>query len=369
VHAHEIFASAESNQGLVTLKKDTNNGEFPVAAKTKTVQPLFMATNRKVTKTELTEERSNTLSFFECKADCPLTKIDSWTKLSGDEFVKRLRTVAGSFPPTPAQVAAEAGKPVLADEDHPLQQHLSLFVHGYNNSWQDAVKRYAQIKAELYDKRQLGALVLYTWPSNGTSAGYLPDREDARSSGEQTADLFTALHDIVQKNELVAADTGDPTKRCKAKISIIAHSMGNYVVQKGLAVAARRLNSPQLITLIHQLAMVAADVDNDLFQRDQSDSSDGSMMANLCYRIGALYTGLDNVLGASAGLKHFGKRRLGRSGLADRNNVYDNVFDADVSNLIVQKNIHSAVFDSPKAMDFLEGVLRGYDRKHIEKAA
>jgi len=75
------------------------------------------------------------------------------------------------------------------------------------------------------------------------------------------------------------------------------------------------------------------------------------------------------MLGASAGLKHFGKRRLGRSGFADRNNVYDNVFDADVSNLIVQKNIHSAVFDSPKAMDFLEGLLRGYDRQHIEKAA
>ena len=92
-------------------------------------------------------------------------------------------------------------------------------------------------------------------------------------------------------------------------------------------------------------------------------------MANLCYRIGALYTGLDNVLGASAGLKHFGKRRLGRSGLANRNDVHDNVFDADVSDLIIQKNIHSAVFDSPKAMDFLEEVLRGIDRRHIEIAA
>jgi hypothetical protein len=134
-------------------------------------------------------------------------------------------------------------------------------------------------------------------------------------------------------------------------------------------VAARRLNSPQLITLIHQLAMVAADVDNDLFQKDQPDTSDGSLMANLCYRIAALYTPLDNVLGASAGLKHFGKRRLGRSGLADRDNVYDNVFDVDVTNLIVKKNIHSAVFLSPKAMDLLEIVLRGFDRSVIRKAA
>lgn len=340
-----------------------------MAARTKSAVPLFMATNRKVGKNGLTEDRSDKLTFFECKDNSPIDDMTSWNRLEGEAFVKRLRAIARTFPPTPAQVAAEAGKAVLADEDHPLQQHLSLFVHGYNNSWQDAVKRYAQIKADLYDKRGLGALVLYTWPSNGSSAGYLPDREDARASGEQTADLFTALHDIVLKNEVIAADTGDPAKRCRAKISIIAHSMGNYVVQKGLAVAARRLNSPQLITLIHQLAMVAADVDNDLFQKEQSDSSDGSMMANLCYRIGALYTGLDNVLGASAGLKHFGKRRLGRSGLADRNNVYDNVFDEDVSDLIIRKNIHSAVFDSPKAMDLLEQVLRGVDRKFVKKVA
>lgn len=340
-----------------------------MASKSITNYPLFMATNRLVRKDTLTEIRSDKLSFLECRANCPVTELSSWETLTGEEFIRRLRAITSTFPPTPAQKAAEEGKAVLADEDHPLQQHLSLFVHGYNNSWQDAVKRYAQIKADLYDKRGLGALILYTWPSNGTSAGYLPDREDARKSGEQTADLFTALHDIVLKNEVIAADTGDPSKRCRAKISIIAHSMGNYVVQKGLAVAARRLNSPQLITLVHQLAMVAADVDNDLFQLDNSDSSDGSMMANLCYRIGALYTGLDNVLGASAGLKHFGKRRLGRSGLADRSSVYDNVFDEDVSALIVKKNIHSAVFDSPKALDLLEGILRGIDRRHLVKAA
>ena len=340
-----------------------------MAAKSKDLYPLFMATNRKVTKSGLNDDLADKLSFFACQPESPVDEFASWAPLSADDFVKSLKQIANNFPNTPAQDAAEAGKPVLADEDNALQRHLSLFVHGFNNSWQDAAKRYAQIKSELYDKRDLGALVMYSWPSNGTSAGYLPDREDARKSGEQTAELFTTLHDSVLKNELTAAETGDPSRRCKAKVSIIAHSMGNYVTQKGLAVAARRLNSPQLVTLIHQFAMVAADVDNDLFQKEQPDTSDGSLMANLCYRVGALYTGLDNVLGASAGLKHFGKRRLGRSGLADPNDVYDNVFDQDVSDLIIKKNIHSAVFDSPKAMDYLESLLRGTDRDHIKASA
>jgi esterase/lipase superfamily enzyme len=140
--------------------------------------------------------------------------------------------------------------------------------------------------------------------------------------------------------------------------------MGNYVLQKALAVASKQLNNPQLITLVHQVAMVAADVDNDLFQEDQPQDSDGSLMANLCYRIGALYTGRDDVLGASAGLKHFGKRRLGRSGLADRDAVYDNLFDLDVSSILPKNatNIHSAVFEHAATLKILRLLLMGRDR-------
>ena len=51
--------------------------------------------------------------------------------------------------------------------------------------------------------------------------------------------------------------------------------------------------------------MVAADVDNDLFRSGENvQHGDGEGLANLSYRITALYTGRDNVLGASAGLKH-----------------------------------------------------------------
>lgn len=113
--------------------------------------------------------------------------------------------------------------------------------------------------------------------------------------------------------------------------------------------------------------MVAADVDNDLFQRDQPIGSDGSLIANVCYRIGALYTGLDEVLGASAGLKHFGTRRLGRSGLANPNTVWDNVFDFDVSDLIQHQDVHLAVFDSPQSLKLLEKILRGVDRTVLKR--
>jgi esterase/lipase superfamily enzyme len=316
-------------------------------------QPYFMVTNRGRSADGLSSRRVDTLSFFTAATGAEIVKLKNWTELSAAQFEKELLRITSAFP-------------LFDDADNTKQKHLSLFVHGYNSSWNDAARRYAQIKRDLFDESELGVLVLYSWPSDGSAAGYLPDREDARDSGQQSADLFVRLHELVLINQRAAADTKDAGRACRAKISVIAHSMGNYVAQKGLAVAARRLNSPQLVTLIHQLAMVAADVDNDIFQTDRPDGEDGSLMANLCYRIGALYTGLDDVLGASAGLKHFGKRRLGRSGLADPTKVWDNVFHQDVSQLIdKRKAIHSAVFDSPRSLVLLEQILRGVDRHHL----
>lgn len=313
--------------------------------------PMMMMSNRNIDGETLGSKVSQ-MRYFEY-AQGSVDTLASWTKISKIDFIKRLQGIASNFPLVP-------------DSSNQGQQHISVFVHGFNNDWKGAVKRYAQIKADLFEKTNLGCPILFTWPSNGSPAGYLPDREDARASAAAFAAELVDLHGQLLKMQGIAARTDDPAKACRAKVSIIAHSMGNYVTQKALAVAAKQLNSPQLVTLITQLAMVAADVDNDLFQKDKPNDSDGSLMANLCYRISALYTGLDQVLGASAGLKHFGVRRLGRSGLADSNNAWDNVFDKDVSAYLdPTKEVHSAVFDSPKALTLLEMVLRGVDRNHL----
>jgi hypothetical protein len=77
---------------------------------------------------------------------------------------------------------------------------------------------------------------------------------------------------------------------------------------------------------------------------------------------------LDSVLGASAGLKHFGTRRLGRSGLADPLNVWDNVFEFDVTTYIDPSNgAHSAVFAAPPALAIVANILRGIDRNYIAR--
>ena len=313
--------------------------------------PYFMMSNRKLEDGEPGEDCATEMLYYIAKdaAKKKLNDFSVWQVFTAEAFRQQLTDVAAAFP-------------AIADDQNQEQKHVSLFVHGYNVGWQDAAVRYTDLCQRLYSgSESLGTLILYTWPSNGSVAGYLPDREDARASAPTLADALVMLHEhIINMQQLAALK---PTKQCRAKISIIAHSMGNYVMQNALAIAAKRLNSPQLITLIHQLVMVSADVDNDIFQKNQTTSSDGNLMSNLCYRIGALYTGLDQVLGASAGLKHFGTRRLGRSGLADRNQVWDNVFDVDVSDLIDHtKSTHSAALESPESVALIRQILTGVDR-------
>ena len=102
-----------------------------------------------------------------------------------------------------------------------------------------------------------------------------------------------------------------------------------------------------------------------------SDGNDGNAVANLTYRVTSLYSGRDAVLGASAGLKHFGARRLGRSGLAlDPVSGKDNVWQVDCSGFfsptISGLDIHSAYFETPETVSLIGDILSGLDRTVLQ---
>ena len=90
-----------------------------------------------------------------------------------------------------------------------------MFIHGYNNSFDDAIKRTAQLVRDLnFD----GAAFAFAWPSQGSALNYGTDRETAAATVDACADFL----------KLVAASTGAET------IHIIAHSMGNRVLLPAL---------------------------------------------------------------------------------------------------------------------------------------
>jgi esterase/lipase superfamily enzyme len=288
----------------------------------------------------------------------PLTDINNWQKVTAANFKKLLVAAADQFP---AYDLAENEK----------QSHVTILVHGFNNKFTSATTFYQDLCGKLFDgPDSLGLCILYDWPSRGSILGYEPDRSHARLCAHDLTDVLSALFDWLVDRQQATID--NPAKACKAKVSLIAHSMGNYVVQKAMAAAWTRKNQPLLVSLINQLVMVAADVDSDLFDMGAPDNNDGNAVANLTYRITALYSGRDSVLGASAGLKHFGMRRLGRSGLsnrpplADPASPTDNVWDIDCSSFFPSETdgpaIHGVYFLNDGTLNLMRHVLRGLDR-------
>jgi esterase/lipase superfamily enzyme len=316
----------------------------------------WMITNRNVdSKAKTFGDDFTNLSFWQ-NASNNVNSFDNWTSMKQEDFQKGLVAAADTFP-DPNKTPSED------------QQHVNIFVHGFDTNWQSAVGRYGAIVNNLFSGPQsLGTCILFTWPSKGSVAEYLPDRSEARQSAEDFAEVLSSLYDWMSMKQLHAAS--DPANGCKAKTSVIAHSMGNYVVENAMNVAWTRKNRPLLMSLINQLLMVAADVDNDLFRAgDTVQHGDGEGIANLSYRVTAMYSGRDSVLGASAGLKHFGKRRLGRSGLDRTCPLPDNVWDIDCSRLLDPKlnglSVHGGYFDEPKCYALMRDLLKGLDRSVI----
>jgi esterase/lipase superfamily enzyme len=173
----------------------------------------------------------------------------------------------GRFPPTPHPLEKEAGSEVIAPDvqeealraSQTLRELLAtrlaetprkralVFVHGYNNSFEDAASTLAELWHFLGRE---GVPILYTWPAgHGGAKGYGYDRE----SGE-----FTVYH--FKQFVRLLADFPEIEQ-----IDLVAHSRGTDVTITGLRelfiesrVAGR---SPREEFAIANLVLAAPDLD------------------------------------------------------------------------------------------------------------
>jgi len=124
-----------------------------------------------------------------------------------------------------------------------FKDHALLFVHGYNNGFDHALFRTAQIA---YDIDFDGLPMMYSWPSGGGYTSYAYDRDSAVQSEPHMRRFL----------DLAIRETG-----AKA-VSIIAHSMGALPLLQVLRDLQRTL--PPGVTL-SQIVLAAPDIDRDVF--------------------------------------------------------------------------------------------------------
>jgi esterase/lipase superfamily enzyme len=125
------------------------------------------------------------------------------------------------------------------------KRRVMVFVHGFNNRFEDAVYRFAQI---VHDSDANVVPVLFTWPSRGSLFAYGYDRESATYSRNALENLLQAL-------------ARDPAV---GEVSLLAHSMGNWVALESLTqMAVRNRGIPPKIA---NVMLASPDVDADVFR-------------------------------------------------------------------------------------------------------
>ena len=125
------------------------------------------------------------------------------------------------------------------------KRRVMVFVHGFNNRFEDAVYRFAQI---VHDSDADVVPVLFTWPSRGSLFAYGYDRESATYSRNALENLLQGL-------------ARDPAV---GEVSLLAHSMGNWVALESLTqMAVRNRGIPPKIA---NVMLASPDVDADVFR-------------------------------------------------------------------------------------------------------
>ena len=123
---------------------------------------------------------------------------------------------------------------------------LFLFVHGFNNTFEDSARRAAQL---MYDLDFDGTPLLYSWPSRGNPFAYTADESAVNDSGLVLAGFLQTI--ITQSGA--------------ERIHLLAHSMGSRALIEAVRTYLATLAPEKRNHIFGQIIFTAPDVDRSYF--------------------------------------------------------------------------------------------------------
>ena len=240
---------------------------------------------------------------------------------------------------------------------------VGLYVHGYNNNYQDSIDEIYDLEKNLTHVLGYAPVVVgFSWPSAGKTIEYLSDREEVRDS----VGAFTRF--LVEVNKYIDAHQ----RICFSDTFCVAHSMGNYLLRKGMYLYDH-CGAPRGRMLFNEMLMLAP----DLSAKDMGRDGKGVYVANFSRRVHIYYSQHDGVISVSS-IKRFGSRRLGRHGPDNYENLPANVVAIDAKQYANDKSIagvtdregkqvsvHSSHRYHPRILQDVSQVISGVDRDCI----
>jgi len=264
---------------------------------------------------------------------------------------------------------------MFADLQRDMQQgrDLLVLIHGFNVTWEEAVATAAAFEAVVNRvhpqldagmKVQPVRVLLFTWPSDGAAlpwASYKSDRADARGTagalGRALLKLRDQLHQLgrelrqssVQVRQLREQLAGRPaaeieravaqleaTQICGQKLHLLAHSMGNFVLQHALARVYDFSPGNQLPRLFDHVFLCAPDVDDDAFEGE----APLARVHQVSQAVAIYHNPHDTALKISDFTKG-NPDRLGQRGAARPQQLHQKVYQVDCAPLVTGLTQHS----------------------------
>ena len=214
------------------------------------------------------------------------------------------------------------------------RHQVIIFVHGFNNTYADAVFRFAQI---VHDSGTDAAPILFTWPSRGRVFDYLYDKESANYSRR-------ALEDLILQ-AVKSPDVSD--------VTILAHSMGGWLAAEALRGVAMREKS--IPAKVRNVVLASPDIDIDVFRRQFTE------MGPKRPHFVILTSNHDKALEVSGWLSG-GIKRLGGSDLRPYAPLFNELGVSVIDTSAIATNDplgHNAFADSPEIVRLLGRRLAG----------
>jgi esterase/lipase superfamily enzyme len=123
---------------------------------------------------------------------------------------------------------------------------IFLFVHGFNNNFQESLFRLAQLQA---DAQIDGVPVLFSWPSQGRVAAYAADQDAASYSRDYLVSLLTMLTRSPEVSDIL----------------VVGHSMGGMLTADALR-QLRTEGKNQVIARLGRVVLAAPDISAPTFR-------------------------------------------------------------------------------------------------------
>jgi esterase/lipase superfamily enzyme len=136
-----------------------------------------------------------------------------------------------------------------------MPRKVLVFIHGYNTTFDDAVRKTAQLAGDLNlvscDGEAHGVVIAYSWPAQGSLWSYLADEENVEWTQQRLAPFLRSLSRVCREE--------------RAELHLVAHSLGARALVRTLADLTAAGNSRG--TLIDQVILLAPDMGKGLFDQ------------------------------------------------------------------------------------------------------